>query len=536
MAPDESRIKDERGGIAGTARRPAAARTSNSPCIDPARVEHGPVSFVFIVGDLRHRHAPTGSKPAFMFMTARIFLFLRVRRAGIAGAAVAIAIGAVCALAGPARAQHLDAEINQRFRYDSDPEGSDFDSLTYSRINLTDLIKDRLDMRVSGWGIWDLNHNDSHDDALDQKTIRLSEFNFDIKKLGWADRVRIGRQRLYELDYARFDGATAYFHEGKPVSAFLFGGRLADWYQSAQDDFLIGGGVIWKPSWRARHQFDAYFTSQDDGTAVAAGWRWSQQWGAGIHTFSRLRTIDAQIRDWRLRASRGFESLGLHASLDYYVQPQERGDGDEAAIRYLSSYGLILGPRYPNHRIALDLTKTLGANWFASAGGSIRRRFGGGSEKDFNTLNSEQVYLNLTKTHLFFACVDGTIGVEAIHTENDDFGSLVGSVTWRPAKAWELSSGLSYSRYRFDPIDFQTHLNGQDDVDLLLTELKIPTWFIDARWRPADKPYDFRAGLIWQDADHEIGTGFGATIGVTYRIQRDFGKPAAPAAGVEDAP
>ncbi|GEM_PF-4577919 len=443
---------------------------------------------------------------------------------------VVVVVGAA-SLGAPriGRAQELDLRLQSRLRWDRDAEGSDWDATYYTSLRIADIVQNRLDFKLSGWGLWDIDADDAFDEALDQRRVRISEAYFDLRNLGRLSTLRLGRQWLYEVDNLHFDGATVWVDRERPLSFFVFGGRPVSYYASTRRAWLIGGGLVWRPTWRTQHQFDVYALQDDSEVLTASAWRWNQTWGRQLRTTTRLRFIEGDIRDFRAHLTRFIERWGLGLDLDLYVQPRERATGDEARARALAEFGRILGPRAPTVRLAANVSKYFGEAWLAQLGGSVRRRLGheGNAEDTFNSVESNHAYLHLTRFNAFVRNLDLTAGVESFNNELDRLLTLTGQASYRPHPRWTFSIGASFSHFDFDPIDFSTRLNGQDDVDLLLEELRSYVYFAEVRWRPADH-YEWRADLAWEDTDAFSGNGWTARLAFTYHFHRSLAKKETP--------
>ncbi len=425
-------------------------------------------------------------------------------------------------------AQQLALDTSLRLRYDDDQEGADFNTTVYSNLTITDLIKNRVDLKISGWGIWDLGYSDAYDRALERNQIRVSEAYIDIRNIGDLTRLRLGRQYLRQVDHLHLDGAHASFYENKPFSFFLFGGREVNYYQSARDDVAVGGGMIWKPNWKTRHQLDAYWLHESDINIFAAAWRWNQYWGNHWRTTSRLRFLQDGVRDYRGHLSKYFEPLGIGLDMDYYLQPRRAGEGDEGDARSVAALGRVLGPRVAQHRIALDLNKYFADAWLAQVGGSIRRRFRDEGDETYNGLESSEGHFSLTRFNLWIEGLDATISGEWYNGEQDSLSGLAGHLSYRPNKQWEFSGGLSYSRYHFDPIDFETKYNHQEDKDLLLQDLRVPVYFAEVRWKP-NKTFDVRAEVQWENTNEDVrGDGVSARLTLNYHLRKSLSPPEEP--------
>ena len=425
---------------------------------------------------------------------------------------------------GLAAAQELELDWTSRLRYDRDAEGSDYDATFFTNITIRDLIKDVLDFKLSGWGRWDIGRHDAFDRALDRKRVRLSEAYFDLRNLGPVSRLRIGRQYLYEVDSLHFDGATLKLLEERPLSFFFFGGRPVSYYESAGGDWLAGGGALWRPSWRTRHQFDLYLLREAGEFFALSGWRWNQVWGEGWRTNSRLRFIGADVRDFRLFATKYFERLSLGLDVDYYLQPRARDFEDELRTRGLSTFGRLFGSRVRNHRLGINLSKSLGLDWMVQFGASARDRIGSDDEDSFTAIASNHAYISVSRFNAWISDLDLTFAFNRIDNENDNLYSFTGEANYRPNDRWAFSLGSSYSRYKIDPIDFPTGLNGQDDLELFLKDIRTLSYFFEVRWRPS-KRYDLRAEVAWEDTDVFDRHGLTLRLTVNYHLRRSLARP-----------
>jgi hypothetical protein len=251
-------------------------------------------------------------------------------------------------------------DFDSRVRHDHNPDDRDLDGQSYTSILVTNLFKQRLDMKFSGWGNMDLDSDDAYDDALEGKQLRFSEAWFDLHDFGPLSQLRIGRQYFYDVDNLHFDGARWTFMRKKPIEAFVFGGRPVSYYNSAEDDWLGGGGIVFEPGWRSRHQIDAYHLEEGDEGFLLSAWRWNQAWGRSWHTYTTLRGIDDEVRDLRTHASTYIEKLKLGLNAGYYYQPHRRAEGNKLRTRQLSSLGNVLGLRQPFHQFNLNINKYIG--------------------------------------------------------------------------------------------------------------------------------------------------------------------------------
>jgi hypothetical protein len=432
-------------------------------------------------------------------------------------------VAALMSAAASAAGQDLRLDVSSRLRYTDDAEGSDWDATFFSSLAVRDIIRDHLDFKLSGYGLFDLDGDDAFDNALEKTPVRISEAYVDLRNLGAIERARLGRQYLFEVDNLRFDGGTIHARLTEALTAFVFGGRPIAYYESASGDYYAGAGVIYEPTHRTRHQLDAYIAKENEATLTATAWRWNQLWTGNLRTRTRLRFLDSEVRDARIWISKRFEALGLGLDANLYYQPRTRGEGEEVAARTLSSLGAILGPRAAQYRIEANLSKTFGEHWLAQLGGAIRRKAGEGEPNTFNSVESDSGHFSITRFNAFVEGLDLTAGAESIHNELDEFWAVTGSASYSPNRAWRFTAGVTVSEYRFDPIDFATTLNGQPDLDILLEELQSVYYYARARWRP--RPTYALFGEVGVDDSDEIdGSGLSVRFGFNYHFRRNLGE------------
>lgn len=416
----------------------------------------------------------------------------------------------------------LELDFSTYLRRDEDIDGADWDGTFYTNVLVRDLIKDHLDMKFSGWGIWDIDGTGAYDRAIEDRSIRISEGYFDIRDLGPLLRMRLGRQYMPEVDYLHFDGVKWTVYDKKPISVFVFGGKPVTYYESTHGDWLGGGGVVWRPGWKMTHQFDAYALHEGGEDFALTAWRWNQYWGDGWRTNTRLRFLDDEIRDFRGYINKYFERWRLGVNLDYYLQPKARGVDKEPLSRDLAYYSHILGVRAPTHRIGGDLYKFIGDRWMVQAGGSIRRRVGSTGEDTYNSFESDEAHLSATRFNAFVKNLDATFGYQTVRNDEDHMHGLTGDLSYHPTEKWDFSLGTSYSHYTMDPIDFPTTLNGQPDLDLLLSDIRSEVYYFEARWRPNDK-YQLRAQVDYNNSAALNGGALGLGLTFDYRLRHSLG-------------
>ena len=413
---------------------------------------------------------------------------------------------------------HMD--VRARMRYDRDAQGGDWDSTLYTNLLARDVVPGRLDVKVSGWGIWDMDSDDSFDEALDNRTGRLSEAYADVHGLGPIAHARLGRQYLYDVDNLHVDGVRLESRAYQDVKLFVFGGRPISYYDEAGSGAYVGGGgAVWKPSWRTRHQVDSYYLREQHASVTASAWRWNQYWFQQARTQTRLRFLDSEIRDFRVLLTKFFEPWKLGFDLEYYLQPHERGDGEESYTWTLSSFGRLLGARSAHYRLRANINKYWGENWLTQVGGSVQRRRHDSHGERYNGLESNAAHFAVTRLNTFAEGLDATLAGETLDNEQDTLHAITGDVSYRASPEWRFSLGSSLARYNLDPIDFPLDLGGPASGINVRSDVDSLRYFGRARWRPAHRRWNLSALVAFEDADGLGRNALTASLGINYRLQ-----------------
>ncbi len=268
--------------------------------------------------------------------------------------------------------------------------------------------------------------------------------------------LRLGRQYHTGGDFLWFDGAElqgAKRFKDVNVTASLFGGVPVRFYESATDDWLVGGGLTARFA-RAVVGLEGYHVEED----ARYGWHRKDNVGrasvlADLSESLRfegvVRAIDDDEMDGRARlAWQG--PRGVLARLDYRFQAEDRKphttELDAASIVLGRSVGAfrrgfseiggdILIPL--NERITLDV-------------GATSRDFKDSSDRV--NLDFDRYFATLTLARLDVAGRKADISVtgEAYETRSDWTRSVSGDISLDLSRTVRVSAGTSYAIYSYD--------------------------------------------------------------------------------------
>lgn len=226
-----------------------------------------------------------------------------------------------------------------RYGYTNDDRGSQNYLMIYNDLTVTNIIKDRLEARFSGW--LNIVPDYGANQTVYYDYLRVSQAYLLYKIPEPNLQLSLGRQYIEKIDYFSIDGIHADLGASEKREFFLFGGRPVSFYSSSDDEYIFGGGMIFKPWWQTSLQLDAFALKENNVHYDAAAIRLNQYLPLNTRAYGRLRVLQDGVRDVYATLSSYFEELGVSSNICYYVQPQKRSTGEDAISRDFSHYGQI---------------------------------------------------------------------------------------------------------------------------------------------------------------------------------------------------
>ncbi|MBI5592322.1 MAG: hypothetical protein HY881_17790 [Deltaproteobacteria bacterium] len=401
-----------------------------------------------------------------------------------------------------------------RFRYENDDRGSQNYLMMYNDLKLTDIVKDRLEARFSGW--FNINSGGGADSTINYDYLRVSQayllFKFPEPNL----RLSLGRQYIEKVDCFNIDGLHADLNPSGKQEYFLFGGRPVSFYSSTNDEYMFGGGMIFRPWWQTSVQLDAFALKENDVLYDAAAIRLNQYLPLNTRAYGRLRLLQDGVRDIYATLSSFFEEYGVSSNISYFVQPQTRGTGNDAASRDFSHYGQIFNASYAFQQAGLQLQKYTGDKWIINGGAMIKRLL-----QDPGTyawpVDSNVFNAGLTRLDLFIPDLDMTVLGNYVDNKNDWFFDVTGELDYKITKGLSAAVGMTYTGYQFAYVEYPDTLNGQSAVYNLADHVGSKIYFVDFRYSPTKSQRITLAGS-YEAIDQRYSDAIVLQIGYQHRF------------------
>ena len=339
---------------------------------------------------------------------------------------------------------------------------------------------------------------------------RLYHANFDWhpSKRG-IERVRLGRQFIYERQPFHFDGVRVQSTRGAGgLSASAFAGIPVHPFDRPQGT-LAGAGIECRP-WRGA-KLSALYAVVDggpdylglpaadagDSLLVLSAASRIKDWGT---VRARSTSVDSELRDFTVETRAYFARPDLRIGLSYYSQPRSL----TMISPDLSSYESMLGSSLPFRRLDATLTKGRPTSrgrvaYYVAA--TIRELEDSGAEGDFNR-DFKMLHLGVRNEMERWGKLTSNLGVEWWWSSQGRSEAFEAEVDWRPVKHVRIGAGTSFSLYKYD------FFSGKERHDV--TEI-----FLRGRWRA-------RSGDEWRVRLSLEREGWDTTTELRVRWTREF--------------
>ena len=402
-----------------------------------------------------------------------------------------------------------------RFRYENDDRGSQNYLMMYNDLTVTNIVKDRLEARFSGW--FNIDPDNGANKAVYYDYLRVSQAYLLLKFPEPNLRLSLGRQYLEKVDFFNMDGIHANLGAAGKQEFFLFGGRPVSFSSSTDAEYIFGGGIIFRPWWRTSLQLDAFTLKENDVNYDAAAIRLNQYLPLNTRAYGRLRLLTDGIRDVYTTLSSFFEEPGISSNISYFVQPQTRGTGKDALSREFSYYGQIFNARYAFQQFGLQLQKYAGEKWILNGGAMIKRLLQDPGNYTWSNVDSNVFNAGLTRLDFFIDGLDVTVLGNHVENENDRFLDVTGEIDYKISRELSASVGMTYTGYQFAYVEYPDTLNGQSAVYNLADHIGSKIYFIDISYSPSRTQKITLAGS-YEDIDQRYSDAIVLQISYQHRF------------------
>jgi hypothetical protein len=288
-------------------------------------------------------------------------------------------------------------------------------------------------------------------------------------------------------------------------------------YSSSDDQYIFGGGMIFKPWWQTSLQLDAFALKENDVLYDAAAIRLNQYLPLNTRAYGRLRVLQDGVRDVYATLSSYFEELGISSNISYYVQPQKLGTGKDAISRDFSHYGQIFNASYPFQQAGLQLQKYTGEKWIINGGAMIKRLIQDSGIYAWSNVDSNVVNAGLTRLDFFVDGLDVTVLGNYVDNKNDQFFDVTGEIDYKITKELSAAFGMTYTGYQFGYVEYPDTLNGQPAVYNLADHIGSKIFFVDLSYSPSKSQKIVLAGS-YEVIDERYSDAIVLQIGYQHRF------------------
>ena len=377
---------------------------------------------------------------------------MKIREAFLCSCCFAAVCGGFAAAAQGDTKPVYDIWLSNRVQHESDATGSDTDLRQVLSVYGRDLLDGHLDLRLSGAHDFDLDREDTIDDAYSDEWPRLYEAALDLHDYGALSHLVLGRQRLSDVDYLHFDGLSLSLWEGEKVGVFGFGGRPFSYYSSNDGEWLAGAGARFRPLPSTSIQVDGY--GIDDGgreTVFASALRVSQYFASGFGDTLEARWLDNDFRDLSVRLHCR-QNAAFDISGGVYWQAERLGAADSTrGSRYFSLYSDFMRPAEEQLSFSINGNRYLGDHFTVSAGGGYKYILDREREGGQNTANvdSKRVTLGFSVADLPTPGLDLDLFASYYRHPDEDYCDLNGEIGYAFTPRFRASCGVTYAEYDF---------------------------------------------------------------------------------------
>lgn len=399
---------------------------------------------------------------------------------------ILVLVVVACMSAGPALATSTDLIVSASYRFRNDDRGVQNGFRSYADLNTRDIFQDRLDLVFTGWT--NLNVFGFDRPTIENYYFRASQAYLYLKAPEMLTNFTIGRQYLGDVDNFNIDGVNIDARFNDAWRAFGYAGRPVSDYSDTAGDIMGGLGAEYKPWRQTTVEADA-FLLQEEGTLYAAtALRLNQffDW-QHLRLFGRVRTLQNEVRDVYSTFGAFIDAADLSVNGAYFIQPDLRGTGEQAYSRDFSNYGAIFNGSYPFHRFGLNLQYYMSDNWLLDGGMLIKRLLGSAGASSWSNVDSTVFNAGITRQNLLTKGLDLTLLGNFVNNPGSWFTTVTGDVRYEFSKQFEGSTGVTFSGYRFNNLDFPVTLNSQPASYDLSDHIGSCVYYVDFKYKPSQR-------------------------------------------------
>ncbi len=365
----------------------------------------------------------------------------------------------------------------------------DQDMATELRLDVTRPADNRYELHLFGTAKSDLDGNTDKSDYYPLEDIGdarsndtygyLYEAHIDINRIAGLSQVRLGRQTGAREEPVFFDGIAADIDLTRAMSFTLYGGAAVHFNElNAGSDTLAGAGLDVQPGSSTSVSLDYLsvddkrdlFYSDKDQKNTLASIKLSHRFAPVLKTMVKLRYIDGEARDVKVRAVNAYQDYGLEIALNYFRQMEIQ---NELSNEFSAFYD-VLGRSYPYHSYDIKARKFFGSHTALDLGYFQRSLIKGYEEsalnREFKRTFANFELFDVMKNGLSFA-VSMDRWEAGDDREFSSSGMEAGYSFKKGGRNGRISTGSSFSLYKYD---YYIELGEREKVRTYYLNAKLP--------------------------------------------------------------
>ncbi len=311
-------------------------------------------------------------------------------------------------------------------------------------------------------------------------TVYLYEAHFDMNHLiPYLTQLRVGRQASTRDEPFFFDGFAADIEASWKLNLTVYGGVAAHFYEIDHDwgtDTLSGIGIDYSPlditslsmDYLYVHDKRNLFSDSDQDDQLLSFKVW-QRFSSFLKAMTRLRYVNGEARDIKIRAVNTFIDADIELSMSYLRQLSTQKE----LSNELSYYYDVLGESFPYHSFDIKVRKLFGPHYALDIGYFQRELVGSRSESAFNR-GYKRIFTILDVNDILYDGLSFSLIGEHWETDDKEFNSAgldMGYKFNNVMKGAKINGGTYYSLYKYD---YYIERGERDEVQTYYVKIDVP--------------------------------------------------------------
>ena len=351
-----------------------------------------------------------------------------------------------------------------RWNHDNDIDGdeSDHQLFQYLRLDIDNIVPEKVSLRFSGRLSGELDGNDSGDDffadiydTFDHSANgRVYHLYLDIKDPIFKDsRLKLGRMNSYEAETVLFDGGK-YEQTINKARFYVQGGFRGSNYTSAdKDDNIVGAGTDYHVLPYTHVGYDFLYVEDASLDDDYHSFDVSQRFGS-LKTYAQFSVLNGDSNDLNLYGSFYHAPFELTLTGRYYalLTQRDRNTNEFSALVDVDLSDIddpdTLGVYSPFHLINLTAYKGHGDRFGATVGFETRWMDESDEENDLNR-EYDRYFFSVEAWNLFIEGLTASVTFEFWDADGSEDSISIGiDANKEMSDKLRVGGGFYFSQYR----------------------------------------------------------------------------------------